>query len=132
MIMKDKKKNKHQRDVTLDGMLTIGKCENNLRRAEFECCEDVEVEAFVGRFKVQGMRDGSLYMEEMPRRIRNKPLFRQDNSSLTLGRNGLYYFVFTCAEGEMASLPELLMKEARETAAKVIRMVLEGANGGKE
>ena len=117
---------KNQREVTLDGMMTIGKYEDGLRKADFECCEDVEVEAFVGRFKVQGMRDGNVYMEELPKRVKNKPLFRLDNSTFTLGSDGMYYYIFRLSESEVKALPELLMKDVREAVAKVIRMILNG------
>ena len=105
--------------VTMDGLMTVGKLEDGRRRADFQCCEEVELEKFVGRFKVQGMHDGNLYMEEYPKRLRNKPMFRQDNSSLSLGRNGVYYFVFTLPEGQLAELPEKLVRQANEAAAKV-------------
>ena len=117
---------KNQREVTLDGMMTIGKYEDGLRKADFECCEDVEVEAFVGRFKVQGMRDGNVYMEELPKRVKNKPLFRLDNSTFTLGSDGMYYYIFRLSESEVKALPELLMKDVSEAVAKVIRMILNG------
>ena len=108
-----------QEQVTMDGLMTVGKLENGLRRADFQCCEEVELEKFVGRFKVQGMHDGNIYMEEYPKRLRNKPIFRQDNSSLSLGRSGMYYFVFTLPEGLLAELPEKLVRQANEAAAKV-------------
>ena len=82
--------NQKRSEVTLDGMITIGKYDNNHRTLNFECCEDVETEAFVGRFKVQGMTDGNLYMTELPKRSRNIPLLRQENSTLSLGRNGMF------------------------------------------
>ena len=124
--MKKTKKNKNQRQVTLDGMMTIGKSENNLYQADFQCCEDVEVEAFIGRFKVQGMHDGNVYMQELPKRARNKPLFRLDNSSFSLGHDGWYYYFFRLPESELKALPELLMKDVREAVAKIIRMYLNG------
>ena len=108
-----------QEQVTMDGLLTVGKLEDGRRRADFQCCEEVELEKFVGRFKVQGMHDGNLYMEEYPKLLRNKPMFRQDNSSLSLGRNGVYYFVFTLPEEQLAELPEKLVRQANEAAAKV-------------
>ena len=122
--MKKNIKKKNQREVTLDGLMTIGKLSDNRYRADFQCCEDVEVEAFIGRFKVQGMHNGDVYMQELPKRFRNKPLFRLDNSSFSLGRDGQYYFNFRLAESELKALPELLMKDAREAAAKVIRMFI--------
>jgi hypothetical protein len=63
-----------ERQVTLDGLMTLGKLENGLRTADFACCEDVETEAFSGNFKVQGMRDGNLYMEQLKKRLRNNAL----------------------------------------------------------
>ena len=98
--------------------MTFGMLENGLRTADFNCCEDVVMEAFVANFKVQGMRDGNVYLTELPKRIRNKPLFRQDNSSMSLGRNGVYYFVFWLPESELALLPEKLVRQANEAAAK--------------
>jgi hypothetical protein len=124
--MKKNSKKKNQREVTLDGMMTIGKSDNNLYQADFQCCEDVEVETFIGRFKVQGMRDGNVYMEELPKRVKNKPLFRLDNSSFSLGRDGWYYYLFRLPESELKALPELLMKDVREAVAKIIRMYLNG------
>ncbi len=124
--MKKNRKKKNQREVTLDGMMTISKSSNNLYQADFQCCEDVKIESFIGRFKVQGMRNGDVYMEELPKRPRNKPLFKLDNSSFSLGRNGLYYFNFRMPESELRALPEQLMKDAREAAGKVIKMYLNG------
>ena len=106
--------------------MTIGKSDNNLYQADFQCCEDVKIESFIGRFKVQGMHNGDVYMQELPKRSRNKPLFRLDNSSLSLGRDGRYYFNFRLPESELKALPELLMKDAREAAGKVIKMYLNG------
>ena len=63
-----------ERQVTLDGLLTLGLLENGLRTADFMCCEDVEMDAFSGNFKVQGMRDGNVYMQEQKKRIRNNAL----------------------------------------------------------
>lgn len=108
-----------QEKVTMDGLMTIGKNDEGLHLADFQCCEDVEMERFTGVFKVQGMHDGNLYMEEKPRRIKNRPIFRQDNSSLSLGRNGMYYFVFTLPKEQVAELPEKLVRQANEVAAKM-------------
>ena len=120
------KKNMNQREVTLDGMMTIGMLENGLKTADFQCCEDIEVEAFIGRFKVQAMHSGDVYMQELPKRTRNKPLFRLENSSLTLGHNGYYYFQFRLAESEVESLPQQLMREARQMASRVNKNILNG------
>jgi hypothetical protein len=63
-----------ERQVTLDGLMTLGKLGNGLRTADFMCCEDVEMEAFLGNFRVQGMRDGNVYMQEQKKRERNNAL----------------------------------------------------------
>lgn len=107
--------------------MTIGMLENGLRTADFACCEDVEMEAFSGTFKVQGMRDGNVYMQQKPRRTRNKPLLREDNSSLTLGRDGKYYFRFVLPEELGGELPETLCREAWLISRKFINgMLCEG------
>ena len=77
-----------ERQVTLDGMMTIGMLENGRKTADFQCCEDIEMETFSGTFKVQGMRDGNVYLTECPKRIRNKAIFRDDNASLSQGQTG--------------------------------------------
>ena len=107
--------------VNVDGIMTIDKTENGARRMDFLCTEDVEIEAFDGVFKLQAMHDGSIYMTEKPKRVRNKPLFRQDNSSLSLGKNGRYYFVFNMPQELKDLLPDTLVKEAREVARKIKR-----------
>ena len=118
---------KNPRQVTLDGMMTIGKGNDNLYLADFACCEDVVTENFIGRFKVQGMHNGDVYMQQLPKRTRNKPLFKLDNSSFSLGRNGLYYFNFRLAESELRELPVMLMKEAREAAELIWKTYFNGS-----
>ena len=113
------KKKTTKRQVTLDGMMTIGMLENSLRPADFECCEDVEVEAFIGRFKVQCMHDGNVYLEELPKRQKNSPLFRLEHSSLTLGRDGWFYFGLRLPESELMALPRILRREATQAAERV-------------
>ena len=113
-----KKINKSEESVTLDGLMTLGQMDDGRHTADFACCEDVLLEQVAGTFRVQIQRDGNIYMTENRKRIRNKPLFRQDNSSMSLGRNGVYYFVFWLAESELALLPEKLVRQANEAAAK--------------
>ena len=110
--------------VMLDGLLTLGMMENGLRTADFMCCEDIEMEAFSGTFKVEGMRDGNVYMTQLPKRIKNKPIFRDDNSSLSLGRDGKYYFYFSLDEDQLEQLPEQLVRQASAIAQKVIRELI--------
>ena len=101
--------------------MTLGMLETGLRTLDFECCEDVEAEPFKGNFHVQGMRDGNLYMEEKPKRVRSKPLFRDDNSSLSLGRDGRFYFYFSLPAELVDELPQELMRQASAISQKVIR-----------
>ena len=60
--------------VTLEGMMTFSQSETGLRTLDFMCCEDAQAVPFVGCFKVQGMRDGNVYMTEKKRPVRNNAL----------------------------------------------------------
>ena len=113
-----------ERQISLDGLMTIGMLENGLKTADFACCEDVEMEAFSGDFKVQGMRDGNVYMTEKPKRIKNKPIFREDNSSFSHGKDKKYYFYFSLDEDQLKQLPEKLVRQASVIAQKVIRELI--------
>ena len=124
--MKTRKSRILGEQVMVEGLMTFGKLETGQRTLDFECCEDVAAEAFNGRFKVQGMRDGNVYMSELPKRFKNKPLFREDNCSLSHGRNGRYYFVFSLDEDEVRLLPQKLMDQASAIARKVIRELMKG------
>ncbi|MDO4200638.1 MAG: hypothetical protein Q4D25_00710 [Bacteroidales bacterium] len=110
-----------EKQVMLEGLLTLGMLENGLRSADFMCSEDVELDAFSGTFKVQAMRDGNVYMTEMPKRVRNKAIFRDDNASLSHGQDGRYYFYFSLDEDRIGELPELLVRQASAIAQKVLR-----------
>ena len=113
-----------ERQVTLDGLLTLGLLENGLRTADFQCCEDVELDAFSGTFKVEGKRDGNVYMTEKPKRIRNKAIFRDDNASLSHGQDGRWYFYFSLDEDQLEQLPEKLVRQASAIAQKVLRELI--------
>ena len=107
-------------------MMTIGMLENGLKTADFMCCEDVSMEAFSGTFKVEGKRDGNVYMTEKPKRIRNKALFRDDNASLSQGQDKRWYFYFSLDENQLEHLPEKLVHQASAIAQKVIRELIKG------
>ena len=115
-----------ERQVTLDGMMTIGMLENGLKTADFQCCEDIEMETFSGTFKVQGMRDGNVYMTQIPKRVRNKAIFRDDNASLSQGQDRRWYFYFSLDEDELELLPGKLVRQASAIAQKVIRELIKG------
>lgn len=113
-----------ERQLTLDGLMTIGMLENGLRVADFQCCEDVLLDAFSGTFKVEGMRDGNVYMTEKPKRIKNKPIFREDNSSFSRGKDKKYYFFFALDEDQLEQLPAKLVRQASAIAQKVLREII--------
>ena len=115
-----------ERQVTLDGLMTIGMLENELIIADFMCCEDVEMQAFSGTFKVEGKRDGNVYMTQKPRRVRNKAIFRDDNASLSQGQDKRWYFYFSLGENQLEQLPEKLVHQASAIAQKVIRELIKG------
>ena len=115
-----------ERQVMLDGLLTLGILENGLRIADFQCCEDVLLDEFSGTFKVEGKRDGNVYMTEKPKRIRNKALFRDDNASLSQGQDKRWYFYFSLDEDQLEQLPEKLVRQAKAIAQKVIRELING------
>lgn len=125
MKTKSNKNRTNESEMTLDGMMTFGECENGLRFADFECCEEVEMEPFVGDCKVQVMRDGNVYITERPKRIRNRALLRDDNSSLSLGQNGRFYFVFSMPAAELDKLPAQLVRQASAIAGKFMRLIME-------
>ena len=115
-----------ERQVSLDGLMTIGMLENGLMTADFMCCEDVEMQTFSGTFKVEGKHDGNVYMTEKPKRRRNKALFRDDNASLSQGQDKRWYFYFSLEEDQLEQLPEKLVHQASAIAQKVIRELIKG------
>ena len=113
-----------ERQVSLEGLMSIGMLENGLKTADFMCCEDVEVEAFSGTFKVEGKRDGNLYLTQKPKRVKNKSIFRDDNASLSRGKDGKWYFYFSLDGEQLEQLPEKLVHQASAIAQKVIRELI--------
>ncbi len=124
MKKNNKKITKIQTEVTLDGMMTFSKLENGLHTADFQCCEDVKMETYIAKCKVQCMRDGNVYLEELPKRVKNKALFRDDNCSLSLGRNDRYYFVFSIDASELGRLPGKLLTQSSMIAHKVMQELI--------
>ena len=113
-----------ERQVSLDGLMTFGVLENGLMTADFMCCEDVEMQAFSGTFKVEVKRDGNVYMTEKPKRIRNKAIFRDDNASLSQGQDKRWYFYFSLDEDQLEQLPMKLVRQAGAIAQKVLRELI--------
>ena len=109
-----------KREITLDGFITIGKLEDGRTIGEFLNCEDARIKPFSGNFRVQGSSRGNIYMVEKPKRVKNTPIFRDDNCSLTKGKNGRYYFFFSLEEERIEELPEELVRQAVAIAEKFI------------
>ena len=118
-MKRNNKKNNVQRNETLNGMMTFGIIDGNQHILDFVCTEFAEVEPFSADCKVQAMRDGNVYITERPRRVRNKPIFREDNCSLSLGRDGRFYFIFSLDEELVDVLPTELVAQAGAIAKKV-------------
>ena len=108
----------------LDGILTFSQLENGLHTADFSCIEDVQIEPFSGHCKMQAMRDGNLYITQLPARKRNKPIYREDNSSLSLGSDGRYYFNFSLTQADVEKLPQELVRQASTIARKVMMDII--------
>ena len=104
--------------------MTYGLLDNGLHVLDFMCCEDAEMVPFTGNCKVQLMRDGNVYVTELPKRIRNKALFRDDNCSLSHGRDGRWYFCFSLDEDLLGQLPRELVRQASAIAQKVLKELL--------
>ena len=113
-----------QKLETVEGLMSFGVMEGGRRTADFACCEDVELEPFSGQCKVQIMRDGNVYVTEMPRRVRNRALFREDNCSFSYGRDGRFYFVFSMDGRDVGRLPTELIRQAGSIARKVLKQVV--------
>ena len=113
-----------EREVTLDGLMTVSMLETGLRTLQFECCEDVDEEPFRGDFHVQSMRDGNVYMQQRPKRVRNKAIFRDDNASLSQGQDKRWYFCFSLDENQLEQLPEKLVRQASVIAQKVLKELI--------
>ena len=52
------------------------------------------------------------------------PIFREDNSTLTLGKDGKYYFCFTIEKSDVKRLPDRLVYQALSIAQKVDHTIL--------
>lgn len=120
------KKNKIKKSVTLDGLMTLGQLDDGRHTADFACCEDVQLEQVLGTFRVQIQRDGNVYMTENKKRIRNSPIFREDNSSFSHGRNKRYYYVFSIEDDRIDEMADELVRQANVIAQKITRELLRG------
>lgn len=110
--------------VTVDGMLTIANEETGLIRLDFDTWDEFDARMIKGKFFLRGYHDGKIYMIEIPKRERNTPIFRDDNCSFSLGKDGKYYFYFTMKQEDIKKLPAKLVKQASAIAQKIIKGIL--------
>lgn len=135
MSKKNKKQDNNVEIInTVEGMMTFGTIEGGLHIADFACCESVQLTPYIATCKVQAMRGGNVYITQKPPRKHNTPLFREDNSSLTLGRDGKYHFIFTLPQEQVAELSDRLVHQALAIAQKFERRMasLVGKKGSKK
>lgn len=104
--------------------MTFIETDQNLLLLDFTNDEDAMMTPASFQGKVQVMRDGNVYITEKKKSKRNKPIFREDHSSLSLGFDGIYYFTFRLPEEMVASLPDKLAHEALVIAQKVVNEIL--------
>ena len=124
-MKKNIEKQTELKPISVDGMLTIVKDEQGLNLMDFDGYDDFDAREISGLYKVKGSFDSKLIMEEKPKRNRsNKPLFKDDNCSLSLGKNGIYYFRFQLPEEMAGELPGRLTRQSAAIAQKFIRKVL--------
>ena len=79
----------------------------------------------VGKSKNLIHGEFNVYFSQKATHKRNTPLFRDDNSTLSKGRNGRYYFVFSLREERLEELPEELIRQASEIAKKVASSLID-------
>ena len=104
--------------------MTFIETDQNLHLLDFTNDEDAMMTPVTFKGKVQVMRDGCVYITEKKRRKRNKPIFREDHSSLSLGFDEVYYFTFRLPKAQVEQLPEKLAHEALLIAQKVVNEIL--------
>ena len=120
-----KKNNQKQlKPITVDGMLTIEKDKKEQRYMDFQSYNEYDAEEFKGKFQVDGKHDGNIYMREITKRVKNTPIFRDDNCSFSRGKDGKYYFYFQMPEEQLGELPGQLVRQASTIAQKVIKGIL--------
>jgi len=123
-INQNQKEMKITKQTQIGGMMTFIETDQNLLLLDFTNDEDAMMTPASFQGKVQVMRDGNVYITEKKKSKRNKPIFREDHSSLSLGFDGIYYFTFRLPEEMVASLPDKLAHEALVIAQKVVNEIL--------
>ena len=130
MDKKNSKNKQNQKEMTIksqtriEGTMTFIETDNKMHLLDFTNDEDAMMTPATFDGKVQVMRDGNVYISEKKKRKYNKPIFREDHSSLSLGFNGVYYFTFRLPAELVDELPEKLAHEALTIAQKVVNEIL--------
>ena len=117
--------------LNVDGAMSYGHYSNGQHGLDFLPMEpeSIEMEPWAARCKVQCTRGGYVFVTELPRRVRNKPLYREDNATFSHGRDGKWYFTFSMEEDELYRLPDALARQAKAIAKKVkMGLVEKGEN----
>jgi hypothetical protein len=118
IIKKNSYKKITNKDVNYEALVNLS-FEDGLCTAEIASCEDVKVEGFRGKCKIKMETDGGFCIKQLPKRERNKAIFRDDNCTLTRGKDGKFYFVFIMPEALVHELPTQLSCQALNIAEKV-------------
>ncbi len=108
------------RTVSVDGFMTYGEWENGQRFADFGSCEEVRMEPYCMTAKVQVMRDGNMYVSQLPKRKRRKPVLKLPHGSLSFGEDGMDRFIFVLPSEQRGEFVKLLGKEAQEAISYLI------------
>ena len=103
--------------------MTFIETDQNLHLLDFTNDEDAMMTPVTFKGKVQVMRDGNVYITEKKSK-RNKPIYREDHSSLSLGFNEVYYFTFRLPKAQVKLLPNKLVHEALLISQKVSEDIL--------
>ena len=96
-FLKMKKDKKNAVITTLDGMMTFGKTDNGLYVLDFKATEYAELQPFTAGCRVQGMRNGDVYITEVPLEApvkRNPRVFVGKTITVTRRDDGSYRLNF--------------------------------------
>lgn len=121
-------KKKNLEKMNVDGMMSYGKQEDGRMTADFQNYDtETCVEEFDGKCHVQRMRDGNLYMTELPKKQHKKgkgeKIYRGADSTLSLGQNHVVYFSFWMDEELIDLAPDALIHQAINAAGELRKII---------
>ena len=120
--MKKNIKNLVKREITLDGMMSLGQLGNGLHIGRFDCYDFLNMEPFMGNFKIQGMRDGKLYLEEKKKRKHRSPDFRTPHAWVSLNcEDGIDRMGFFLPTEQREDFIPLLKKEMKQVISFLMK-----------